>query len=209
MKFSKRNAFFPIATIIVALFVSACATQQSAETKPVNNAPTSQQNPAAQPNLTAQQQNPPTTQNAPAQPDAPTKEPELEISLPTSSASAAAVGSTVTIPISVSSKSTKEIFSYSFAIMFDPKVLQPTAQPTGTTGTLSDGFMVASDTKTEGRLGIAAASANKTVKANGTLLNVQFKVIGKSSGKMDLRLEKPVFEDNSGNPINVNAAIKQ
>lgn len=207
MKFSKRNALLQLAVVIAAMSVFGCASRQNAETKPLDNNTAKQQAAAPQQNTTA----PPTSdarQNPAAEPNAPAKEPEMEISLPESAAQAA-VGSNVTIPITVSSKSDKEIFSYSFAVMFDPEVLKPTTEATSVGGTMSDGFMIASDTKTPGRLGIAAASASKTIKANGTLLNTHFKVIGKSSGKMNLKIAQPNFQDNSGKQINVTATIKQ
>ncbi|MDQ4120961.1 MAG: cohesin domain-containing protein [Acidobacteriota bacterium] len=207
MKFSKKSSIFILAFVFAAMSVFGCASQQSAETKPANNSPATQpataiqQNPATQPNTVAQQ----TTATQPA---TTSKEPELDISLPVNE-SAVTVGSTLTVPVVISSKSNKEIFSFSFAVMFDPKVLQPIAEPISTKGTLSDGFMVASDTKTAGRLGIAAASGGEQVKPNGTLINTQFKVIGKSSGKIDLKLAQPIFEDSSGNDLNVNATLKQ
>ncbi|HYP51724.1 MAG TPA: cohesin domain-containing protein [Pyrinomonadaceae bacterium] len=201
MKFLKRNALFLLGVVIIALSVSACSSQQTAETKPVNNstttqpAMTTQQNPASQPNTVTEK-------------NTASKEPEIEISLP-ANASSAAVGTTVAIPIAINSKSSKEIFSYSFAVMFDPSVLQPTDQPISTTGTLSEGFTVAADTKTAGRLGLAAATTGKTVKTNGTLLNTHFKVIGKGSEKKNLTIAQPVFEDSSGTAINVTATMKR
>jgi hypothetical protein len=199
MIFLKRNALFLLGVVIIALSVSACSSQQNAETKPVNNSTTTQpatqqQNPASQPNTVTQQ-------------STVSKEPEIEISLPVN-ASSAAVGSTVSVPITISSKSSKEIFSYSFAVMFDPSVLQPTDQPISTAGTLSEGFTVAADTKTAGRLGLAAATTGKTVKTNGTLLNTHFKVIGKGAEKKNLTIAQPVFEDSSGTAINVTATMK-
>ena len=200
MIFLKRKALFLLGVVIIALSVSACSSQQNAETKQVNNstttqpATTTQQNPASQPNTVTQQ-------------STASKEPEIEISLPVN-ASSAAVGSTVNVPITISSKSSKEIFSYSFAVMFDPSVLQPTDKPISTAGTLSEGFTVAADTKTAGRLGLAAATTGKTVKTNGTLLNTHFKVIGKGSEKKNLTIAQPVFEDSSGTAINVTATMK-
>jgi hypothetical protein len=199
MNFLKRNALFLLGVIIIALSVSACSSQPNAETKPVNNSTTTQptttqQNPASQPNTVTEK-------------NAASKEPEIEISLP-ANASSAAVGTTVAIPIAINSKSNKEIFSYSFAVMFDPSVLQPTDKPISTAGTLSEGFTVAADTKTAGRLGLAAATTGKTVKTNGTLLNTHFKVIGKDSEKKNLTIAQPVFEDSSGTAINVTATMK-
>jgi hypothetical protein len=200
MIFLKRNALFLLG-IIIALSVSACSSQQNAETKPVNNSTTAQ--PA-----TTTQQNPTSQPNTVTEKNTASKEPEIEISLPVN-ASSAAVGTTVAIPIAISSKSSKEIFSYSFAVMFDPSVLQPTDQPISTTGTLSEGFTVAADTKTPGRLGLAAATTSKTVKTNGTLLNTHFKVIGKGAEKKNLTIAQPVFEDSSGTAINVTATMKR
>jgi cytoskeletal protein RodZ len=209
MKFEYKNSLLVLVTIFCTIFVFACSTQQSAETKPAaNSAATTQPKPAAQPNA-------PTNQVAATepgkalQPAAPaSKEPEVELSLPMPAASAA-VGSVVTMPITINSKSDKQIFSYSLAVMFDPNVLQPTEDPVNTKGTLSDGFMIASDTKTSGRLGVAAASASKSVKPNGTLLNTQFKIIGKPTDKMSLKIAQTVFEDENGNKLNVSAKIKE
>ncbi len=207
MKLSKRNALFLLVAVIIAMSVFACASQQNAETKPGNNSTTTQQAATTQHNPPAQPDTAP-VQNAATQQSTTTKEPEIEISLPVNESSAT-VGSTLTIPVAVSSKSDKELFSYSFAVMFDPKVLQPTDKPISTSKTLSDGFMVASDTKTAGRLGIAAASGGEKIKPNGTLLNTYFKVVGKGSGKMDLKITQPIFQDSSGKIINVTATLKQ
>ncbi|HEX8195756.1 MAG TPA: cohesin domain-containing protein [Pyrinomonadaceae bacterium] len=200
MFFLKRNALFLLGVVIIALSVSACSSQQNAETKPVNNSTTTQ--PA-----TTTQQTPASPPNTVTEKNTASKEPEIEISLPVN-ASSAAVGSTVSVPIAINSKSSKEIFSYSFAVMFDPGVLQPTDQPISTAGTLSEGFTVAADTKTAGRLGLAAATTGKTVKTNGTLLNAHFKVIGKGAEKKNLTIAQPVFEDSSGTAINVTATMK-
>lgn len=200
MNFLKRNALFLLG-VIVALSVSACSSEPNAETKPVNNST------ATQPAATTTQQNQASQPNTVTEKNTASKEPEIEISLP-ANASSAAVGTTVAIPIAINSKSNKEIFSYSFAVMFDPSVLQPTDQPISTKGTLSEGFTVAADTKTAGRLGLAAATTGKTVKTNGTLLNTHFKVIGKGSEKKNLTIAQPVFEDSSGTAINVTATMK-
>jgi hypothetical protein len=121
------------------------------------------------------------------------------------------VGSIVTIPVSFTKKTDKEVFSYSFGILFDPKVLQPTEQPIDTAGTVSGSanFTVVADTKTAGRLGVAAAGMSNTIKTSGVLLNTRFKVVGKGADKMDLKFENPVFEDTAGNAVNVTLTKKR
>lgn len=114
MNFSKKSALFLLTLAIAALFISACASQQSAETKPVNSSTAAQQTTTTQPNPPAPPQ-PGAEPNAALAPKS--KETEVEISMPVN-ATLAAVGSTVTVPIAINSKSDKEIFSYSLAVMF-------------------------------------------------------------------------------------------
>lgn len=209
----KARALLFVGAIAISSF--ACASQANLE----SNAPKDAANSTAKTATVEQKQT--AASNSVVQPNGATQQPvsaqnptaknagNVELSLPFD-ASAATAGSVVTIPVVIASKDKKEIFSYTFAVRFDPNVLKPAQPEIETTGTLSgNGFQVVSDTQTSGRLGVAAASSGKTIPANGTLLKARFTVVGKSSGKMNLKLENPVFEDIDGNSINVTAKTNQ
>ena len=210
MKILKRNAV--VLTGMIVLSVSACTSQATnVETQPANRNSATQQS-SGQPSSAQQglnQPDPKAQQSSTKQQSPISQEPEVEISLPMDES--AAVGSIVTIPVSFTKKTDKEVFSYSFGILFDPKVLQPTEQPIDTAGTVSGSanFTVVADTKTAGRLGVAAAGMSNTIKTSGVLLNTRFKVVGKGADKMDLKFENPVFEDTAGNAVNVTLTKKR
>jgi hypothetical protein len=100
---------------------------------------------------------------------------ELQLQLPENAQAVA--GSIITVPLYLTNASNKEISSYSFAVRFDPKMLQPIASGVESAESLSShGFTIVSNTNTPGRIGIAASSLNGSVKDSGTLLFLRFQV---------------------------------
>jgi hypothetical protein len=133
---------------------------------------------------------------------------EIEISLPANIA--AANGSVVSIPVWITNTTGKEISSYSFAVRFDSNLLQPELSAAETADSLSqNGFTVQSDTKTRGRIGIAASALNNSVSSSGTLIYLRFRVVDSTSKANaasasalrfeKTRISKSIFEDGSGN----------
>ena len=123
---------------------------------------------------------------------------DISISLPSNAT--ATSGSIVTIPVTLDSNNGKVISGYSFAVNFDPNILQPENPAFDKTGTLSSNFTVISDANTAGRLGIAASGGNNTIMGTGTLLNLSFRVIGQM-GSTNLTFNQVLFEDDNGDSI--------
>jgi hypothetical protein len=116
---------------------------------------------------------------------------------------AAAPNGIVLIPVQLANQSRKQIFGYSFAVRFDPNVLQPEANATETAGTLSNGLTIVCDTNTRGRIGIAASNTSNAISASGTLLYLRFKVVGAPLQSSTVKFQttvpdKVIFEDNAG-----------
>jgi hypothetical protein len=113
--------------------------------------------------------------------------------------------SIIVVPIMLDNNSGKSISSFNFAVNFDPAVLQlDAALPIDTDGTISGGFSVVFDTKTQGRLGIAAAAMENGFVNDGTLLNLRFKVIKAKGANSALTLSpKSFFEDSDGVQLTV------
>jgi hypothetical protein len=111
---------------------------------------------------------------------------------------AAEQGAVLTVPVVVSDTSGKGIFSYDFALNFDPAVLQPQAPPFDQTGTLSAAFEVNSGTGTPGRVNVSAFGTTPLTGA-GTLLFLKFDVIGTPPTSSSLVLDPFVF--NEGLPF--------
>jgi hypothetical protein len=114
----------------------------------------------------------------------------------------------VSIPVWLNNETNKQISSFSFAVQFDPNVLQPEQSAIETNNTLiGNGFMVVSDQARAGRLGIAAVSSNNFAGNSGTLVYLRFRVIGaKSVSTSALTVETDsqfagTFEDNFGNKV--------
>jgi hypothetical protein len=136
---------------------------------------------------------------------------EVQLLLPANSS--AANGSVVLIPVWLNNDSNKRISSFSFAVRFDPNVLQPEQTAIEATDSLiGNGFMVVSDTATAGRLGVAATSLNSAVSDSGTLVYLRFRVVGTindSASALTFETtmqESGTFEDNFGNKVSFAAA---
>lgn len=111
-------------------------------------------------------------------------------------------GTTVVIPVILGNGTAKAISGYAFGVTFNPAVLQPASPPVDITGTLTTAaFNPTTDVTVAGRLGIAAASANSTIAASGTLINLRFTVVGTAGTFTNLTFTNPLFDDDQGNPI--------
>lgn len=114
-------------------------------------------------------------------------------------------GFAVTIPVTLGNAA-KAVDSYSFAVFFNPAVLQPIgvgdASGHDKTGTLSQPFTVIGNSTTPGRLGIAATSGGGApILTSGTLINLRFTVIGIPPATTALTFGSVIFEDPNIDPI--------
>jgi hypothetical protein len=128
---------------------------------------------------------------------------QLEIQLSALTNATEAKGGFVTIPVWIFNNSQRAISSYSFAVNYDPEVLQPAAESLITNDSLSRSFQVISDSHKPGRLGIAASGGNNTTLETGTLLNLRFKVVGKSFHTGALKFNKVLFQDDEGKSVTI------
>ncbi len=133
-----------------------------------------------------------------------TPTPLLSVSLPNVTASP---GTEVTIPVTVGDTTGLQITSYDFQITFDPTIVQPSASPSDTAGTLSSAMLITPNTSNSGHLIISAFQGNFLAGA-GTLINLKFTVVG-ASGSTPLTFEDytdpnslfhPAFQFNEGVP---------
>ncbi|MDQ4122421.1 MAG: CHRD domain-containing protein [Acidobacteriota bacterium] len=103
------------------------------------------------------------------------------------------------IPVLLTNTS-QSVADFSFEVKYDSDVLAPDhLKPFETNGTLSEnGFSVVADTKTQDRIGIAAASGTALITENGRLINLRFKVIDPKkigSDKTTLTLSRLLLEN--------------
>ena len=104
---------------------------------------------------------------------------------------------TITVPISVSELSNKGAYSYDFDLRFNPNVLRLTSNPLSKDGTVSNNYAVVHNAEQPGRLRVAAYGT-QPLQGNGTLINVNFEVIGNSGSNSDLSWS--LFFFNEGEP---------
>jgi hypothetical protein len=104
-------------------------------------------------------------------------------------------GEMIEIPIEVGDLTDKGIFSYDFAVFYDPSVLRPARKAHDTDKTVSSGMSVLSNSPLSGRLLVSAAGANEI--AGGTLLYLRFDVIGEESQQTDLSFTDPQTGENT------------
>jgi archaellum component FlaF (FlaF/FlaG flagellin family) len=121
----------------------------------------------------------------------------------------AAQGSTVLIPVYFTNNSNRAVNSYSFDLLFNGWVLTPSSAAISTTGTLSSGCQVFSNTENYGWVRVAAnCSSNEIAASSGTLIYLSFTVTGEpytDSTQLLFRYSSlgttPLFEDFQGNRI--------
>jgi hypothetical protein len=124
----------------------------------------------------------------------------VTVSLPTTTG---INGTIVTVPVTLTNVG-NSVSSYSFAVFFNPAVLQPVGAGDTAgfdkTGTLSASCTVVGNAVTSGRLGIAAAGC-PTITGGGTLINLRFTVVGTAPASTTLTFGSVVFEDPNIDPI--------
>jgi hypothetical protein len=132
----------------------------------------------------------------------------IQISLPQNAT--AVKDSNVYIPVSFSkSDSNVTVRSYSFQATFNPAVLQPKYAGIAASGTLSQGCSTTTNIITPGKIGVASSCPISA--ASGTLINLNFTVIGQENTSTGTTLltflttsedtQTPWFEDTNNNPI--------
>jgi len=110
----------------------------------------------------------------------------------------AASGTTVSMPITVGELTGRGAISYDFEVRFDPNVLRPAASaPTTKNGTLSSNFTITANPYLSGRLLVSGFSAYP-LSGQGTLLYLNFDVIGQSGANAGLTWQSFFF--NEGDP---------
>jgi LPXTG-motif cell wall-anchored protein len=98
----------------------------------------------------------------------------------------AGAGKTVSIPITLESAAGEPgMGALQFALMYDPKVLEP-KDVIG--GKLAPSALVESKASTPGRLGLSFAT-NENVTGTGQVLVAHFKVLGKKGDKTEVRVD--------------------
>ena len=106
-------------------------------------------------------------------------------------------GSSLTVPLTVGDLTGKGVTSYDFTLTFDPTVIKPSSTPISTGGTLSSGLTVTANATVSGKVTVSAFGTTPLAGA-GTLLNLQFDLIGTSNGCSNLTLTNFIF--NEGTP---------
>jgi CSLREA domain-containing protein len=137
-------------------------------------------------------------------------ETDVQIALPIK---AAIRGTTISIPVFLNNSASKAVSGYGFAVRFNPNVLQPIVEaPFDVSETLSqNNFTIVADTKTPGIISIAGSSGSNAIfGTSGTLLNLNFAVIGTPKSAISMTFEKAssgktIVEDAAGNRISVRA----
>ncbi|MBS1793304.1 MAG: hypothetical protein JSS81_05590 [Acidobacteria bacterium] len=124
----------------------------------------------------------------------------VSVSLPSFNASP---GTTVAVPVTVGDLTGRNAISFDFEVRFDPAVLRPVAAaPTSNAGTLSSSFVITANPNLSGRLLVSGFNAYP-LSGQGTLLNLNFEVVGQS-GATPLTWQSFMF--NEGNPASTAAA---
>ena len=103
-----------------------------------------------------------------------------------------ATGSSVTIPVSVGELTGRKVFAYDLTLNYDPSVLL--WQGAEASGTLSESLNVTVNAATPGKLLISAFGISPLTGV-GTLLNLNFKVIGASGASSALGWESCIFNE--------------
>jgi Cohesin domain len=121
----------------------------------------------------------------------------INVSLPQLSANN---GSSIVVPINVGNLTGQGAVSYDFDLRFDPAVLRLATSPITQTGTLSNDFTITVNASTPGKLRVGAFNPSP-LAGTGTLLNVNFEVIGTPGALTNLRWQ--LFEFNEGDPASL------
>ncbi|MBS1793306.1 MAG: right-handed parallel beta-helix repeat-containing protein [Acidobacteria bacterium] len=119
----------------------------------------------------------------------------------------AATGDSLTIPVEVGDLSGKGVVSYQFDLVYNPKVLEPEANPVDKAQTLSDGLSVTYNVSEDGRLKVAVFGVQPLV-SKGVLLNLRFKVTGGGKAVSPLNIENFVFNESDQLAAPVNGELQ-
>lgn len=99
------------------------------------------------------------------------------------------------IPVTLTNTSGTPTFSYQLELTYDPSLVSITG--ISTTSTLSEGFLIISNTTTPGQVKVAAAGGSPLPQASGTLLHLQATPI--ASGSTPLTVVSALL--NEGEPL--------
>ena len=112
-------------------------------------------------------------------------------------------GLSVSVPINVTDLTGRGIVSYDFVLSYNPAVMQPQAPAHNSTGTLSSGMEIFTNASVPGEIAVSAFGITELSGA-GTLLNLNFTLIGSAGSCGPLTLTSLVF--NEGDPcVNTSA----
>jgi hypothetical protein len=120
----------------------------------------------------------------------------VQVSLPVVTASP---GSDITVPVTVGDTTGLQITSYDLQVTYDPAIVQPAATPVDTTGTLSSGMLVTPFTGNSGHF-IVSAFQGTNLAGLGTLINLNFTVVGSSGQSTALTFEDYIDPNNVVHP---------
>ena len=106
-------------------------------------------------------------------------------------------GSAVTIPVFTSAVEYENlILSYDFDLSWDPMVLEIGVEPISIEGTITpEDWQVDYDSSTPGVLSISASSVSTDLSGIGTLIKVNFQVIGQIGDETELSISNAVFNE--------------
>jgi hypothetical protein len=104
-------------------------------------------------------------------------------------------GALVRVPVQVSDTTGKGVAAYEFTLEYDPSVLAPSPETTYSAGTLSDGWSVAVNTATPGKIKVVAFGTHY-LTGPGTLLNLNFKILGFNDRGTRLKWSSFQFNEN-------------
>jgi hypothetical protein len=107
-------------------------------------------------------------------------------------------GTVITIPVTTTDLTGRGVISYNFDFHFDPSVLKLTTDPVQTTGTISNSCNIVTNSNKPGQLFVGCDVINELSGA-GTLLTLQFNVIGASGSKSDLTFQEFIYNDGKPN----------
>ena len=128
----------------------------------------------------------------------------VSVSLPAISAKRGAI---VSIPVSAGNLASQNVTSFDLEVSFDPTVLQPVATaPTTSVGTLSGSFTITPNPNVPGKLVISGYGI-APLSADGTLLNLNFRVVGKSGVNSAITWQKAVFNEGDPGTASTNGQI--
>lgn len=100
----------------------------------------------------------------------------------------------IVVPVNVENIAGKEIISYQFDLHYDPRLIQPDADPVDVSGTVSRGLSVVTNLLESGTLRVVVYGA-MPIDEDGILLNLRFTAVGTGGGESALRLENMMFND--------------